>query len=287
MENFTFIARARSRSADTSASLRRVPDFLKAVRHPRRALLYALLGRERYRRFMADAEASGRAQWLGQEIASTEDAVDRFHLLSFYGGGLQQTYWLGVPILKSPLDCWVYQEIIHDLRPDLIIETGTDLGGSALFLASMCDLIGHGRVISIDIRPAARITHPRVTLLVGDSTSPQIIEEVRVTAAGAERVMVILDSDHHAAHVARELRAYRDFVTPGSYLVVEDTNVNGHPVMPEHGPGPYEAVEDFLREDSSFEVDRSREKFLLTYFPNGFLKRIAPAGSASTAPTSR
>jgi cephalosporin hydroxylase len=99
--------------------------------------------------------------------------------------------------------------------------------------------------------------------------------------------MAILDSDHHAAHVGRELRAYREFVTVGSYLVVEDTNVNGHPVMPEHGPGPFEAVEEFLREDRQFEADRSREKFLLTYFPNGFLKKVAPDRSAPTAPTSR
>jgi cephalosporin hydroxylase len=264
-----------------------VPDLLKALRHPRRALLYALLGPERYRRFMADADASGRADWLGREVAATEDAVTRFHLLSFYGGALQQTYWLGIPILKSPLDCWVYQELIHELRPDLIIETGTDLGGSALFLASVCGLIDHGRVVSIDIRRATRVTHPRITFLVGDSTSTEIVDQVRQAAVGAERVMVILDSDHHAAHVGRELRAYRDFVSPGSYLVVEDTNVNGHPVMPEHGPGPYEAVQEFLRDDPDFEVDKSREKFLLTYFPDGFLKRVAADRSTRIAPTSR
>lgn len=260
---------------------------MKAIRHPRRALLYGLLGRERYRRLMADAEASGRADWLGDQLAATKDTVAQFHLLSFYGGALQQTYWLGIPILKSPLDCWVYQELIHDLRPDLIVETGTDLGGSALFLASMCDLIDHGSVISIDIRRAARATHPRINYLVGDSTSPEILQQVRSAATGAARVMVILDSDHHAAHVARELRAYREFVSPGSYLVVEDTNVNGHPVMPEHGPGPYEAVEEFLREDSDFEVDKSREKFLMTYFPNGFLKRVASAPATGSGPGAR
>jgi len=260
---------------------------MKALRHPRRALLYGLLGRERYRRFMADAEASGRAEWLGRELASTEDTVTRFHLLSFYGGALQQTYWLGVPILKSPLDCWVYQELIHDLRPQLIVETGTDLGGSALFLASMCDLVGEGRVMSIDVRRVASVTHPRITFLVGDSTSADILDQVRRAAAGTERVLVILDSDHHAPHVGRELRAYREFVSPGSYLVVEDTNVNGHPVMPEHGPGPYEAVESFLREDSSFQIDKSREKFLMTYFPNGFLKRVAPAPATRLDPPKR
>lgn len=244
--------------------------------------MYALLGRERYRRLMADAETSSRAEWLGHELAKTSDIATQFQLLSYYSGALQQTYWLGVPILKSPLDCWVYQEIIHEQRPDLIIETGTDQGGSALFLASLCDLVGHGRVLSIDIRAAANISHPRLTLLVGDSTSPEILEAVRAARRGAERCMVILDSDHHATHVASELRAYREFVSAGSYLVVEDTNVNGHPVMPEHGPGPYEAVHAFIAQDPEFEIDRSREKFLMTFFPDGFLRRVVPGGSRAS-----
>lgn len=248
---------------------------LKALRHPRRAALYALLGPKRYRRLMADAGALSRAEWLERQTAGSSDTTTRFHLLSYHGGALQQTYWLGVPILKSPLDCWVYQEIIHEQRPDLIIETGTDLGGSALFLASLCDLVGHGRVISIDVRAVARVRHPRLTLIVGDSTSEPVLEQVRQAARASQRSMVILDSDHSAAHVGRELRAYREFVTPGSYMVAEDTNVNGHPVMPEHGPGPFEAVHDFITEDRDFEIDRSREKFLLTYFPDGFLKRVA------------
>ena len=87
--------------------------------------------------------------------------------------------------------------------------------------------------------------------------------------------MVVLDSDHSKAHVRRELDRYREFVTVGSYLVVEDTNVNGHPVMPEHGPGPFEAVQEFLPEHPEFQIDHAREKFLLTYFPGGYLKRIA------------
>lgn len=258
-----------------------MPDLLKAMRSPRRALMYALLGPRRYRRLMADTEAMGRTEWLEREVAGTTDVRTQFHLLSYYGGSLQQTYWLGVPVLKSPLDCWIYQEIISEQRPDLIIETGTDRGGSALFLASMCDLVGHGRVLSIDIRSAATVSHPRLTLLVGDSTSPAVLEAVRAARRSAERCMVILDSDHHAGHVGRELRAYREFVSAGSYLVVEDTNVNGHPVMPEHGPGPYEAVHEFLAEDRDFEIDRSREKFLLTYFPDGYLRRVGPGRSAA------
>jgi cephalosporin hydroxylase len=253
---------------------------LKAIRHPRRALMYAVLGPQRYRRLMA--EAAGRAEWLEREIAGTDDIRTQFHLLSYYGGALQQTYWLGVPILKSPLDCWVYQEIIHEQRPDLIIETGTDRGGSALFLASMCDLVGKGRVLSIDVRSSASVRHPRLTLVVGDSTSAAVLDSVRAARRTAERCMVILDSDHHADHVGRELRAYREFVSVGSYMVVEDTNVNGHPVMSEHGPGPFEAVHAFLADDPDFEIDKSREKFLLTFFPDGYLRRLGSAGSTAT-----
>ena len=86
-------------------------------------------------------------------------------------------------------------------------------------------------------------------------------------------VIVILDSDHSYAHVLEELRLYAPLVTSGSYLVVEDTNVNGHPVDPDHGPGPMEAVLDFLRESDEFAVDESREKFLLTFNPHGFLRK--------------
>ena len=125
--------------------------------------------------------------------------------------------------------------------------------------------------------PAAQVRHPRLTLLVGDSVSDLILDQVRDLAKGTSRRMVVLDSDHHADHVLRELLAYRDFVSPGSYLVVEDTNVNGHPVMPEHGPGPHEAVRDFIQQDRDFEIDPTREKFLLSYFPGGFLRRVDSA----------
>ncbi len=223
---------------------------------------------------MADSEARNRADWLARFIPEAEDIVAKFHVLSYYSGALQQTYWLGVPILKSPLDCWVYQEILHELRPDLIIETGTDLGGSALLFACICDLIGNGRIVTIDVRDVARIDHPRITRLLGDATSPEILARVRELTAGARSVMVVLDSDHRAVHVERELRSYGEFVSVGSYLVVEDTNVNGHPVAPEHGRGPFEAVHEFVAQRDDFVIDRSREKFLLTYFPDGFLKRV-------------
>jgi cephalosporin hydroxylase len=205
--------------------------------------------------------------------------VDAFHRLYYdaagTGGTWQKTAWLGVPTEKCPLDLWIYQEILHEMRPDVIVETGTRWGGSALFLASMCDLLGKGRVITIDIDvPGDRPHHERITYLLGSSTSPAILDDVHQRAKGAERVMVVLDSDHSMNHVLSELRSYADVVTVGSYIVVEDTNVNGNPVLPDFGAGPMEAVGRFLEENQAFEPDRSREKFLLTFNPNGFLRRI-------------
>jgi cephalosporin hydroxylase len=186
-----------------------------------------------------------------------------------------QTYWLGTPASKCPLDLWVYQEILAETRPDLIVETGTHMGGSALFFASMCDILGQGRVVTIDIVEAERPAHDRIRYMHGSSIDPAIVDEVRTTAVGVSRVMVVLDSDHEAGHVLAELRAYAPLVTPGCYLIVEDTSVNGHPVLPEHGPGPAEAVEAFLAEDERFQVDRERETFLLTFNPGGYLRRVS------------
>src|SRR5262249_4097887 len=144
------------------------------------------------------------------------------------GGTWCATSWLGVTVWKCPLDLWVYQEIIHEVRPDLIVETGTAFGGSALYLASVCDLVGHGEVVTIDIREdPSRPRHERITYLLGSSTAQAIVERVSLLAAG-KRVLAILDSDHRREHVLEELRAYSPLVGAGSYVVVEDTNVNGH-----------------------------------------------------------
>jgi cephalosporin hydroxylase len=207
-------------------------------------------------------------------------AVDDFHQL-YYDTGLQggtwtTTTWLGVGVLKCPLDLWEYQEIIYELRPDLIVETGTAKGGSALYFASVCDLIGNGDILTIDIAHASALPqHPRITYLTGSSVDPSVVAQVYERAGQANTVMVVLDSDHSAAHVAAELDAYAPIVTHGSYLVVEDTNVNGHPVYGWHGPGPMEAVEQFLAGTAEFVADRSREKLLLTFNPSGWLQRTA------------
>ena len=209
-----------------------------------------------------------------QEARTTIDAFHALYYNGMPGEGLifQRTFWMGVPCWKCPLDLWVYQEILHEIRPDLIIETGTNAGGSALYLAHILDILGHGQVVSIDITDMPRPAHPRVRYITGSSADPQVIASaVRGTARGV--CMVVLDSDHTKEHVGRELELLAPYVTPGSYLVVEDTNINGHPVYPTFGPGPHEAVSAFLQKHPEFVVDPTREKFLLTFNPGGFLRR--------------
>ncbi|MBI3997942.1 MAG: class I SAM-dependent methyltransferase [Armatimonadetes bacterium] len=210
---------------------------------------------------------------------SERDIVAQFHALYYEAADVGKTWastsWLGVPAQKCPLDLWLYQEIIHEVKPDLIIESGTADGGSALFLASVCDLLDCGRIITIDIRDSrARPQHARIRYLRGSSTSPEILDTVRQSVRASDRVMVILDSDHRKAHVLAEFNAYAPLVSKGSYLIVEDTNINGHPVAPGFGPGPMEAVEEFLQQHRGFVVDERKHKFLLTFNPRGYLKKI-------------
>lgn len=203
--------------------------------------------------------------------------VNDFHRLYYSGDGgtgWQDTWWLGTRTLKCPLDLWVYQEIVCRTRPDVILETGTAHGGSALFLASVFDQLGSGDVVTADIDAGvARPEHPRVTYLTGSSVDASVLEQMRAAARG-RKTMVILDSDHSAAHVAAELASYAPLVTEGCYLIVEDTNVNGHPVLPNFGPGPAEALQDFLAGEDRFEVDTACEKHRLTLNPGGYLRRI-------------
>jgi cephalosporin hydroxylase len=171
------------------------------------------------------------------------------------------TAWMGVPLLKLPMDLWTYQEIIHDTKPDLIVETGTNRGGSALYFANLCDIAGRGRIITVDISapPVEAPQHPRIEYIIGSSTSPEVLERIR-----------------------SNIHLYSPLVTPGCYLVVEDTNVNGHPVFRSHGPGPMEALNDFLATNKEFSIDLSREKFRITFSPRGWLKRNASAAGAAT-----
>lgn len=185
--------------------------------------------------------------------------------------------WMGVPVHKNPCDLWMYQQLIFKVKPDLIIETGTLYGGSALYLAHLCDLIGKGSVVSIDVNePLARIKHDRIDFFNSDSIDPDLVDRLQllIRYRRARTVMVILDSDHECSHVRRELELYHQFVTPGSYLIIEDMNLNGHPVWPTYGNGPKEAVQDFLLAHPEFERDVECERFLLTFNRGGFLRKV-------------
>ncbi len=210
---------------------------------------------------------------------SEKEIVERFHRLYYdlhqFGKTWKQTYWFGVRANKCPLDLWVYQEMLCEIRPDWIIETGTAYGGSAAFLASICDLLNQGRIITIDIAPReGRPKHPRIRYICGSSVEEEILNDVRGEIGPEDKVLVILDSDHRAPHVLAELRAFSKLVSLGSYMIVEDSNLNGHPVHADHGPGPMEAIEAFLKENNDFMIDKEREKFLLTFNPNGYLKKV-------------
>lgn len=238
------------------------------------------------RKHLNDRESQLRATRAALRTErAPENVIERFNKLYYETPNVWQKgrmHWLGVPVLKAPTDLWIYQEILCRLRPDLIVETGTADGGSALFLASVCEQIGAGRVVSVDISERgpvgeARPEHARIRYLLGSSTDEEVVKQVKAEAEGAESVLVILDSDHAEHHVFREMQIYAPLVSVGSYLIVEDTNVNGHPVLEQHGPGPMEAVKRFLneeREGRDFVTDKEKERLMLTFNPGGYLKRI-------------
>ena len=203
-------------------------------------------------------------------------------------------FWLGTPILQAPQDLQSWQEIIWEVKPDLIIETGVAMGGSLIFNASMlsilenCKLIEKGDVIGVDIeiRPhnkKAITEHPlndKITLVEGSSIDEKIIQKVKELAKNKKRILIILDSNHTHDHVLAELRAYGPLVSKGSYCIVSDTGVED---LPEgstsnrpwgKGNNPKTAVWEFLKENDSFKIDKDIEaKLILTASPDGFLKR--------------
>jgi cephalosporin hydroxylase len=186
--------------------------------------------------------------------------------------------WHGVRTLKLPSDIWNYQEIIFERRIEHVIETGTRHGGSALFFAETLAARGGGLVVSIDIDSLSRqlVSHAGIRFLVGDSASAAMVDQA-FALLPPERgpVFLILDSDHRRDHVLRELRSWVPRLRKGDYLVVEDTIVNGHPVRPEHGPGPLEAIADYLVEAPGLlEHDAAREaKFGATFAARGHYLR--------------
>ncbi|MBI1761762.1 MAG: class I SAM-dependent methyltransferase [Acidobacteria bacterium] len=188
---------------------------------------------------------------------------------------LHHTYYFGVQTFKNPLDFWVYQELLCELRPDVIIEIGNYYGGSTLALAHVCDQLNHGQVIGLDIIhsriPDIVRQHARITLLEGDACV--LLEQVERLFPPHANVLVIEDSSHTYDNTLQVLRAYQRLIKPGGYFIVEDS-ICHHGLDEGPNPGPYEAIETFIRETTDFVIERERENFLLTWNPKGFLKRV-------------
>jgi cephalosporin hydroxylase len=205
--------------------------------------------------------------------------VDDFHNLYFRlnekKSGLMLS-WLGHQTGKLPSDLWIYQELIFSLRPDFIVECGTHKGGSALYLSHICQLLGHGKVITIDLYPKEnRPSHKNLTYVNGSSISSNTFDTLDRLIPPHSNVLVILDSDHSKDHVLAELALYSKLIPIGGFIVVEDSFLNGHPSHNDFGEGPMEAIEEFLKINKNFIIQRSYEKFLFTLNRNGFLKRIS------------
>lgn len=196
------------------------------------------------------------------------------NIIYFRSQVYERTEWMGVKTAKCPMDMWVYQELIHKIKPDLLIETGTLFGGSALYFAQLFDMIGQGEVVTVDLQPQPDLPqHQRIEYLVGSSIDSTVLTHIAQRVDKAERVMVILDSDHKADYKLKELNAYAGFVSKDSYIIAEDTCFDAFPAWPEYGPGPLKAVGDFIKDNKDFELDRSQEKHMITFSPMAFLKR--------------
>ena len=215
------------------------------------------------------------------ENSSLKSIVDKFNDFYYTSGNSGNLNWRGAEMLKNPCDLWSYIDIFQELKPSVIIETGTHYGASAMFYADICNILNiNCKVITIDINPKWSIDPESLNILSlkGMSTDDSVVDEVRTYVqrhSNSGNVVVMLDSDHSKENVLRELRIYSQFVTEGSYVIVEDTNVNGHPSFPSHGPGPWEAVDEFIsgKGCAYFEVDRTKERFLLTFNPRGYLRK--------------
>lgn len=191
-------------------------------------------------------------------------------------GIMNRTTYFGVKTLKGPIDSWIYQEIIFETQPDTIIEIGNANGGSALLLAHLCDNIGKGRIIGLDLShetvPPFVKSHPRITFIDGDACLT--FAQVERLLSKDEKILVIDDSAHTFDHTLNVLRLYSKLIKIGDYFIVED-GICHHGLDIGPNPGPYEAVAAFLKENEAFEMDRSRERFLLTWNPKGYLRRVS------------
>lgn len=223
---------------------------------------------------------------MSLNTAEEHEIIDRFHLLWYeqhQRSTWRNTTWLGRELQQCPADLWVYQELIHRVRPAVFVEIGVKRGGLTHYLASLYDLmlgndLSTGHVIGVDlgIKSAREAvgSHPRVSLVEGSSTDRRTFERVQDLCAG-ERAMVLLDSEHTERHVRAELDLYHELVPIDSYIIVNDTNIGGHPALAWKDSSPWDAVHGFIAEHSEFVIDPDCEKHMLTQCPDGYLRRVS------------
>jgi cephalosporin hydroxylase len=192
---------------------------------------------------------------------------------------LKSTY-LGIPTLKNPIDFWIYQEILYEIKPTLLIEIGNFCGGSTLALAHIMDNINKDnyKIIAIDIDHSRIFNkvkeHKNIEFITGDALF--VINKVKKFINKNSKVLIIEDSSHMYGNTLGILNLYSEFVSINSYFIVEDSIIsNGLDFPEDFEGGPFRAIEEFIKENKNFEVDRSKERFLLTWNPKGFLKRIS------------
>lgn len=218
-----------------------------------------------------------------------KEAANQFNELSNKAKYSYNFSWMGRPIIQYPQDMIAMQEIIWDVKPDLIIETGIAHGGSLVFYASLLEIIGKGQVLGIDIdirshNKKAIEEHPmfkRINMLEGSSVTQEMVERAKPFTVGKEKILVCLDSNHTHQHVLDELNFYSPFVSVGSYLVVFDTIVEDLPeaYLPNRswgiGNNPKTAVHEFLKNNDNFEIDKFIDnKLLISVSPDGYLRRV-------------
>ncbi len=227
--------------------------------------------------------------YKNSQNAKLKDAAANFNEASNQAQYSYNFSWLGRPIIQYPQDMIAMQELIWEIKPDLIIETGIAHGGSLIYYASLLELIGKGEVLGIDIdirshnkkEIESHSMYKRIHMIEGSSVDSNTVEKVKEYAKGKQTIMVSLDSNHTHEHVLAELEYYSPFVTKGSYLIAFDTIVedlpNGYlPGRPwNQGNNPKTAVKEFLKNHPEFVVDKSIDnKLLISVAPEGYLKRI-------------
>jgi len=208
---------------------------------------------------------------------------DAFHIFYEKHRLWENNSWLGIPMWKLPMDVIKIQEVIYKVKPDFIVETGTGKGGSAVFYASLLELMGFGMVITVDINMSfdkSQIENEkirnRITQFCGSSTSELVFKKVK-NLAGGTITLVLLDSWHSYSHVLKELELYSQLISVGSFIIVEDTHVSkeGNPVKWEYNDfGPGGAVSEFLKSNENFVIDEECENQIMTFNPNGWIRRI-------------